>query len=101
VLRAPFLHWDFHKVYSTQDLVDRAAEDLERFVRELSPIARKVTPWLREVGLGIQDITVVRDCPKRLSIRYNGSVLGSEAFTGRCVMRIKNENLEFNCFRGQ
>jgi hypothetical protein len=21
--------------------------------------------------------------------------------TGRCIMRIKNENLEFNCFRGQ
>jgi hypothetical protein len=36
--------------------VHRAAEDLERFVRELSPIARKVTPWLREVGLGIQNI---------------------------------------------
>src|ERR1700733_13979896 len=56
VLGAPLLHWDFHKVYSGQDLVHRAAEDLERFVRELSPIARKVTPWLREVGLGIQDI---------------------------------------------
>ena len=37
-------------------MVHRAAEDLERFVRELSPIARKVTPWLREVGLGIQHI---------------------------------------------
>jgi hypothetical protein len=56
VLGAPLLHWDFHKVYSAQDLVHRAAEDLERFVRELSPIARRVTPWLREVGLGIQDI---------------------------------------------
>jgi len=56
VLSAPLLHWDFHKVYSAQDLVHRAAEDLERFVRELSPIARRVTPWLREVGLGIQDI---------------------------------------------
>jgi hypothetical protein len=56
VLGAPLLHWDFHKVYSSGDLVHRAAEDLERFVRELSPIARKVTPWLREVGLGIQDI---------------------------------------------
>jgi hypothetical protein len=56
VLNAPLLSWDFNKVYSTQDLVHRAAEDLERFVRELSPIARKLTPWLREVGLGIQDI---------------------------------------------
>ncbi|HTY50151.1 MAG TPA: hypothetical protein VMB48_10715 [Steroidobacteraceae bacterium] len=56
LLRAPLLHWDFHKVYSAEDLVHRAAEDLERFVREISPIARKVTPWLREVGLGIQDI---------------------------------------------
>ena len=55
-LSAPLLHWDFHKIYSIDDLVHRAAEDLERFVRELSPIARKVTPWLREVGLGIQDI---------------------------------------------
>lgn len=32
VLDAPLLHWDFHKVYSAQDLVHRAAEDLERFV---------------------------------------------------------------------
>jgi hypothetical protein len=56
VLGAPLLQWDFHKVYSAQDLVHRAAEDLERFVRGLSPIARRVTPWLREVGLGIQDI---------------------------------------------
>src|SRR5580692_2902277 len=32
VLGAPLLHWDFHKIYSAQDLVHRAAEDLERFV---------------------------------------------------------------------
>jgi hypothetical protein len=56
VIGAPLLHWDFHKIYSAEDLVHRAAEDLERFVRELSPVARRVTPWLREVGLGIEDI---------------------------------------------
>ena len=52
----PLLRWDFHKVLSLDDLVRRAAEDLDAFVRDLSPVARRVTPWLREVGLGIEDI---------------------------------------------
>lgn len=52
----PLLRWDFHKLLSIEDLVRRAAEDLDRFVRSLSPVARRVTPWLREVGLGIEDI---------------------------------------------
>jgi hypothetical protein len=32
--------------------------------------------------------------------RYNAGVLGFRGITWRCIMRIKNENLEFNCFRG-
>ncbi|MBS0376501.1 MAG: hypothetical protein JSR73_18120 [Proteobacteria bacterium] len=54
----PLLRWDFHQVLSVDDLVRRAAEDLDAFVRALSPVARRVTPWLREVGIGIEDIRV-------------------------------------------
>lgn len=54
--KLPLLRWDFHKVLSMEDLIRRAAEDLDNFVRTLSPIARRVTPWLREVGVGIQEI---------------------------------------------
>ena len=50
------LRWDFHKILSVEDLVRRAAEDFDAFVRSLSPIARRVTPWLREVGIGIQEV---------------------------------------------
>jgi hypothetical protein len=54
--KEPLLRWDFQKVLSVDDLIRRAAEDLDTFVRRLSPIARRVTPWLREVGIGIQSI---------------------------------------------
>ena len=54
--KEPLLRWDFQKVLSVEDLVRRAAEDLDTFVRGLSPIARRVTPWLREVGIGIESI---------------------------------------------
>ncbi|MBS0396805.1 MAG: hypothetical protein JSR54_19445 [Proteobacteria bacterium] len=54
--RLPLLRWDFHQVLSAEDLVRRAAEDVDAFVRTLSPVARRVTPWLREVGVGIEDI---------------------------------------------
>jgi hypothetical protein len=69
----PLLRWDFHKVLSTDDLVRRAAEDLDAFVRDLSPIARRVTPWLREVGLGIEDI--------RLTFHGVGAALSARAPT--------------------
>jgi hypothetical protein len=52
----PLLRWDFHRVYSVEDLVHRAAEQLDAFVRGSSPIARKLTPWLREIGVGIDSI---------------------------------------------
>ena len=54
--RHAFLRWDFQGVLSVDDLVRRAAEDLEGFVRSLSPLARRLTPWLREVGLGVESI---------------------------------------------
>ena len=54
--KLPVLRWDFYKVLSVDDLIRRAAEDFDNFARGLSPIARRVTPWLREVGLGIQAI---------------------------------------------
>jgi hypothetical protein len=69
----PLLRWDFHKVLSIDDLVRRAAEDLDAFVRDLSPIARRVTPWLREVGLGIADI--------RLTFHGAGAALSVRAPT--------------------
>ncbi|MDB6084568.1 MAG: ATPase [Gammaproteobacteria bacterium] len=52
----PVLRWDFHKILSLDDLVRRAAEDLDTFVRDLSPVARRITPWLREIGVGIKEI---------------------------------------------
>lgn len=54
--KLPILRWDFQAVLSLEDLVRRAAEDLESFVRNLSPIARRITPWLREIGTGVEDI---------------------------------------------
>jgi len=52
----PTLRWDFHRVYSVDDLVHRGAEQLDTFVRGASPVARRLTPWLREIGLGIDSI---------------------------------------------
>jgi len=69
----PLLRWDFHKVLSVDDLVRRAAEDLDAFVRDLSPVARRVTPWLREVGLGIEAI--------RLTFHGAGAALSVRAPT--------------------
>lgn len=63
----PVLRWDFHKLLSIDDLIRRCAEDFDSFVRNLSPIARRVTPWLREVGIGIQSI--------RLSYHGSGATL--------------------------
>lgn len=54
--KIPVLRWDFQKVLSLEDLIRRAAEDLDRFIGSISPIARRVTPWLREVGVAIQEI---------------------------------------------
>lgn len=54
----PVLKWDFQKLLSVEDLIRRCAEDFDAFVRDLSPIARRVTPWLREVGVGIRSIRV-------------------------------------------
>ncbi len=51
-----FLRWDFQSVLSVDDLVRRAAEDLESFIRSLSLLARRITPWLREAGIGVENI---------------------------------------------
>ncbi|HVS75547.1 MAG TPA: hypothetical protein VHE11_01345, partial [Steroidobacteraceae bacterium] len=56
--KQPLLRWDFHKILSVDDLVRRSAEDFDRFIRSLSPVARRVTPWLREIGLGIEHLRV-------------------------------------------
>lgn len=55
-VKEPLLRWDFHKILSMEDLVRRAAEDFEVFIRTLSPVARRITPWLREVGLGVENL---------------------------------------------
>ena len=52
------LRWDFQQLLSIDDLIRRCAEDFDTFVRGSSPVARRVTPWLREVGVGIQSIRV-------------------------------------------
>lgn len=54
----PSLRVDFHGVYSFDDLVHRFAEALDTYVRARSPLAKRVTPWLREVGLGLESIRV-------------------------------------------
>jgi uncharacterized protein len=52
----PVLAWNFQKVMSLDDLLRRAAEDFDAFVRQFSPVARKMVPWLREIGVGIEQI---------------------------------------------
>lgn len=52
------LRWDFQQLLSIEDLIRRCAEDFDAFVRGSSPVTRRVTPWLREVGLGIQSIRI-------------------------------------------
>lgn len=54
----PSLRVDFHAVYSFDDLVHRFAEALDAYLRARSPLAKRVTPWLREVGLGLESIRV-------------------------------------------
>lgn len=54
--KIPLLRWDFHQILSMEDLVRRAAEDFDLFVRQLSPVARRITPWLREIGLGVENL---------------------------------------------
>jgi hypothetical protein len=71
--KIPVLRWDFQKVLSLEDLIRRAAEDLDRFIGSLSPIARRVTPWLREVGIAIQEI--------RLSYHGLGATLSTHVPT--------------------
>lgn len=67
------LRWDFQQLLSIEDLIRRCAEDFDAFVRSSSPVARRVTPWLREVGVGIQSI--------RLSYHGAGAALNIGAPT--------------------
>ena len=64
----PLLRWYFHRVCSVEDLVHPAAEQLDAFVRGSSLIARKLTPWLREIEVGIDSI--------RLSYQGTEAALG-------------------------
>ena len=56
--KEPLLRWDFHQILSMDDIVRRAAEEFDVFVRNLSPVARRITPWLRQIGLGIENLRV-------------------------------------------
>jgi hypothetical protein len=56
--KEPLLRWDFHQILSMDDIVRRAAEEFDVFVRNLRPVARRITPWLREIGLGIENLRV-------------------------------------------
>lgn len=48
--KQPVLRWDFHQILSMDDIVRRVAEEFDVFVRNLSPVARRITPWLREIA---------------------------------------------------
>lgn len=56
LLKVPMLRLNFHEVMDMSDLVMRTLADLEWYIRDRSAIARKVVPWLREVGVEIRDL---------------------------------------------
>lgn len=47
---------DLDRLPPSEQRQRRAAEDFEVFIRTLSPVARRITPWLREVGLGVENL---------------------------------------------
>ncbi len=55
-MKVPMLRLNYYEVLDLADVINRTVADLERFLRERSVIARKVVPWLREVGLEIREI---------------------------------------------
>jgi len=54
--RVPMLRLNYHEVLDLPDVVMRTVADLERFLRERSPVARRLVPWLRETGVELRGI---------------------------------------------
>ena len=55
-LKVPMLRLNFHEVLDLTDVVMRTIADVERFLRNRSPLARRLVPWMREVGLEIREL---------------------------------------------
>lgn len=54
--KVPMLRLNYHEVLDLPDVVMRTLADLERFLRNRSPLARRVVPWMREVGVEIKEV---------------------------------------------
>lgn len=54
--RVPMLRLNYHEVIDMQDVIVRTVVELERFLRDRSPVARKLVPWMRECGLELREI---------------------------------------------
>ncbi len=55
-LKVPMLRLNFHEVVDLNDVVLRTVVQVEQFLRDRSPIARRLVPWMREVGLEIREL---------------------------------------------
>jgi hypothetical protein len=54
--KVPMLRLNFHEVLDLPDVVIRTVSDLERFLRHRSPVASRLVPWMREVGLQLREL---------------------------------------------
>jgi hypothetical protein len=52
----PMLRLNYHEVLDISDVIMRTVTDLERFLRERSPVSRRLAPWLQEVGIELRDL---------------------------------------------
>lgn len=52
----PMLRLNYHEVLDISDVIMRTVTDLERFLRDRSPVARRLAPWLREVGVELKEL---------------------------------------------
>jgi hypothetical protein len=55
-LKVATLRLNYHEVLDLPDVVMRTLTDIERFLRNRSPVARRVVPWLREAGVSIREL---------------------------------------------
>jgi len=52
----PMLRLNYHEVLDLPDVVMRTLADIDRFLRNRSPVSRRLVPWLREAGLEIREL---------------------------------------------
>lgn len=52
----PMLRLSYHEVVDMGDLILRTVTDFERLLRERSVVAKKLAPWLKEIGLDVREI---------------------------------------------